>query len=120
MKVSRRKTKYMCVSETENGGIDKLQGAEVVKVREFRYLGTTLQTSGDCGRETIECRQMEQLEKSIRSNLIEECQPRLKGKVYRTVVRPVMTRDASNRQATRDRAGGDRVRDDKILFSELE
>jgi len=29
----------------------RLQGAKVVKVQEFRYLGSTVQSRGDCGRE---------------------------------------------------------------------
>ena len=44
----------------------RLQGAEVVKVQEFKYLGTTVQSSGDCGREVKN--RVEQLEKSIRSD----------------------------------------------------
>ena len=41
MKVSRRKTEYMCVNETGDGEMVLLQGVEVPKVKEFRYLGST-------------------------------------------------------------------------------
>ena len=41
MKVSRSKTEDTCVDERETGGRVRLQGAEVVKVQEFKYLGTT-------------------------------------------------------------------------------
>lgn len=43
MKVSCSKTKYMCANERVNGGMVRLQGAEVVKVQEFEKLGSTVQ-----------------------------------------------------------------------------
>ncbi|KAK3531584.1 hypothetical protein QTP70_024969, partial [Hemibagrus guttatus] len=61
MKVSRSKTEYMCVTEREGSGTVRLQGEEVKKVQEFKYLGSTVQSNGECGKE-----------------------------VYRTVVRPAM------------------------------
>ncbi|KAL7854724.1 hypothetical protein SRHO_G00169140 [Serrasalmus rhombeus] len=39
MKVSRDKMEYMCVNEREAGGKVKMQGVEVVKVDDFKYLG---------------------------------------------------------------------------------
>ena len=42
---------YMRLKERETSGRVRLPGAEVVKVQEFKYLGTTVQSSGDCGRE---------------------------------------------------------------------
>ena len=50
MKVSRSKTEYMCVNERENGET-VLQVVEVPKVKEFRYLGSTVQYNGGCGSE---------------------------------------------------------------------
>ncbi|KAK3561504.1 hypothetical protein QTP86_006180 [Hemibagrus guttatus] len=50
MKVSRSKTEYMCVNEREGSGTVRLQGEEVKKVQEFKYLGSTVQ-SGECGKE---------------------------------------------------------------------
>ncbi|KAK3574849.1 hypothetical protein QTP86_018434, partial [Hemibagrus guttatus] len=41
MKVSRSKTEYMCVNEREGSGTVRLQGEEVKKVQEFKYLGST-------------------------------------------------------------------------------
>ena len=40
MKVSRSKTEYMCVNESETSGILR---------QKFKYLQTTVQSSGDCG-----------------------------------------------------------------------
>ena len=51
MKVSRSKTEYLCI----NGGNDdetvKMEDAKVPRIKEFKYLGTTVQESGGCERE---------------------------------------------------------------------
>ncbi|KAK3536209.1 hypothetical protein QTP86_000185 [Hemibagrus guttatus] len=49
MKVSCSKTEYMCVNEREGSGTVRLQGEEVKKVQEFKYLGSTVQSNGECG-----------------------------------------------------------------------
>ncbi|KAK3559109.1 hypothetical protein QTP86_004106 [Hemibagrus guttatus] len=51
MKVSRSKTEYLCVNEREGSGTVRLQGEEVKKVQEFKYLGSTVQSTGECGKE---------------------------------------------------------------------
>ncbi|KAK3524687.1 hypothetical protein QTP86_000656 [Hemibagrus guttatus] len=50
-KVSRSKTEYMCVNEREGSGTVRLQGEEVKKVQEFKNLGSTVQSNGECGKE---------------------------------------------------------------------
>ena len=52
IKVNRRKTEYMYVNERQvNGsGTVKMQ-EEVAKVEDFKYLGSTVQSNGECGRE---------------------------------------------------------------------
>ena len=51
MKVSRSKTKYLCI----NGGNDdktvKMEDTKGPRVKEFKYLGSTVQESGSCKRE---------------------------------------------------------------------
>ena len=51
MKVSRPKTEYLCV----NGGNDKetvkMNDTKVPRVKELKYLGSTVQESGSCERE---------------------------------------------------------------------
>ncbi|KAK3541520.1 hypothetical protein QTP86_028650 [Hemibagrus guttatus] len=54
MKVSRSKTEYMCVNEREGSGTVRLQGEEVQKVQDFKYLGSTVQSNGECGKEAKE------------------------------------------------------------------
>ncbi|MCJ8736312.1 hypothetical protein PDJAM_G00258120 [Pangasius djambal] len=51
MKVNRSKTEYMCMNEREGSGTVRLQGEEVKKVQEFKYLGSTVQSNGECGKE---------------------------------------------------------------------
>ena len=51
MKVSRSKTEYMCVNERNSGGTVRLQGVEIKKLEDFRYLGSTVQSNGECGKE---------------------------------------------------------------------
>ncbi|KAK3514117.1 hypothetical protein QTP70_005116 [Hemibagrus guttatus] len=53
MKVSRSKTEFMCVNEREGSGTVRLQGEEVKKVQEFKYLGSTVQSNGECGKEFV-------------------------------------------------------------------
>ncbi|KAK3560323.1 hypothetical protein QTP86_006291 [Hemibagrus guttatus] len=53
MKVSRSKTEYVCVNEREGSGTVRLQGEEVKKVQEFKYLGSTVQSNGESGREVM-------------------------------------------------------------------
>lgn len=51
IKRSRSKTQYMCVNEGDTGGEVNMQGAKVVKVDEFKYLGSTIQSKRQCTRE---------------------------------------------------------------------
>ena len=51
MKVSRSKTEYMCVNERDPSGRVRLQGEEIKKVEDFKYLGSTVQSNGECGKE---------------------------------------------------------------------
>ncbi|KAK3512557.1 hypothetical protein QTP70_017149 [Hemibagrus guttatus] len=50
MKVSRSKTEYMCVNEREGSGTVRLQGEEVKKVQEFKYLGSTARVMESVGK----------------------------------------------------------------------
>ena len=47
----RRKTEYMCVNERQDNGTVKMQGEEVAEVEDFKYLGSTVQSNGECRRE---------------------------------------------------------------------
>ncbi|KAK3506431.1 hypothetical protein QTP70_002157 [Hemibagrus guttatus] len=92
MKVSRSKTEYMCVNEREGSGTVRLQGEEVKKVQEFKYLGSTVQSNGECGKEVKKRVQAGWNGWRKVSGVMcdQKISARIKGKVYRTVVRPAM------------------------------
>ncbi|KAK3552014.1 hypothetical protein QTP70_031598, partial [Hemibagrus guttatus] len=95
MKVSRSKTEYMCVNEREGSGTVRLQGEEVKKVQEFKYLGSTVQSNGECGKEVKKRVQAGWNGWRKVSGVLcdRKISARIKGKVYRTVVRPAMLYD---------------------------
>ncbi|KAK3547834.1 hypothetical protein QTP86_031973, partial [Hemibagrus guttatus] len=92
MKVSRSKTEYMCVNEREGSGTVRLQGEEVKKVQEFKYLGSTVQSNGECGKEVKKRVQAGWNGWRKVSGVLcdQKISARIMGKVYRTVVRPAM------------------------------
>ncbi|KAK3552517.1 hypothetical protein QTP86_013243 [Hemibagrus guttatus] len=92
MKVSRSKMEYMCVNEREGSGTVRLQGEEVKKVQEFKYLGSTVQSNGECGKEVKKRVQAGWNGWRKVSGVLcdRKISARIKGKVYRTVVRPAM------------------------------
>ncbi|KAK3539374.1 hypothetical protein QTP70_003859 [Hemibagrus guttatus] len=91
MKVSRSKTEYVCVNEREGSGTVRLQGEEV-KVQEFKYLWSTVQSNGECGKEVKKRVQAGWNGWRKVSGVLcdKKISARIKGKVYRTVVRPAM------------------------------
>ena len=92
MKVGRSKTKYLCI----NGGNDKetvtMEDIKVPRVKEFRYLASTVQESGSCEKKVKKRVQPGWNEWRRVSGVI--CEKRLsarvKGKVYSLVVRLAM------------------------------
>ncbi|KAK3524879.1 hypothetical protein QTP86_011079 [Hemibagrus guttatus] len=92
MKVSRSKTEYMCVNEREGSGTVRLQGEEVKKIQEFKYLGSTVQSNGECGKEVKKRVQAGWNGWRKVSGVLcdRKISVRIKGKVYRTVVRLAM------------------------------
>ncbi|KAK3542059.1 hypothetical protein QTP86_011360 [Hemibagrus guttatus] len=92
MKVSRSKTEYMCVNEREGSGTVRLQGEEVKKVQEFKYLGSTVQSNAECGKEVKKRVQAGWNGWRKVSGVLcdRKISARIKGKVYRTVVRAAM------------------------------
>ena len=92
MKVNRRKTEYMCVNERQVNGTVKMKGEEVAKVEDFKYLGSTVQSNGECGREVKKRVQAGWNGCRIMSGVICDMRvpARVKGKVYKVAVRPAM------------------------------
>ena len=90
MKISRSKTKYLCI----NGGNDKetvkMEDIKVPRVKEFKYLGSMVQDS--CEREVKKRVQAGWNGWKRVSGVIcdKKLPARVKGKVYSSVVRPAM------------------------------
>ena len=49
--VSRSKTQYLCINEGNNNETVKMEDTKMPRVKEFKYLGSTVQESGTCERE---------------------------------------------------------------------
>ena len=51
MTVNMIKTKYLCANKMQGNSSDtvKMQGEEVAKVEDFKYMGSTVQSNGECG-----------------------------------------------------------------------
>ncbi|KAK3554531.1 hypothetical protein QTP70_024441, partial [Hemibagrus guttatus] len=92
MKVSRSKTEYMCVNERKGSGTVRLQGEEVKKVQEFKYSGSTVRSNGEYGKEVKKRVQAGWNGWRKVSGVLcdRKISARIKGKVYRTVVRAAM------------------------------
>ena len=92
MNVNRRKTEYMCVNERQVNGTVNMQGEEVTKVEDFKYLGSTVQSNRECGREVKKRVQAGWNGWRRMSGVV--CDRRVpaivKGKVYKVAVRPAM------------------------------
>ncbi len=91
LRVNRTKTEYLSING-ENRETVRLQGAEIAKVDEFRYLGSTVQSNGDCVREVKKRVQAGWNGWRKVTGVIcdRNVSAKTKGKVYKTVVRPAM------------------------------
>ena len=82
----------MCVNKKQVKGTVKMQGEDVAKVEDFKYLGSTVQRNGECGREVKKRVQAGWNGWRRMSGVIcdRRVPARVKGKVYRVAVRPAM------------------------------
>jgi len=94
-RVSRSKTEYLhcCFSGREGAGGDiTIDGVPIPKVEKFRYLCSIVQQNGEIDEDINQCIKVSWLKWKYAMGVL--CDKRmpvgLKGKVYRTVVRPAM------------------------------
>jgi len=92
LRISRTKTEYLCGNKKDPQSSIKLQGADVQETDDFKYLGSTIQSNGECGREIKKRIQAGWHSWRRMSSLLcdRRVSARLKGKLHRTVVRPAM------------------------------
>ena len=92
MKVSRSKTKYLCINGGNDDKTAKMEDTKVPRVKKFKYLGSTVQESGSCERKVNKKVQAGWNGWRKVSGVIcnKRLPNRIKGKVYSSVVRPAM------------------------------
>ena len=92
IKVSRSNTEYLCINGGKDNETVKMEDTKVPRIKEFKYLGSTVQESGDCEREVK--KRVQAGWKGWRKVSGVICDRRLparvKGKVYSSVVIPAM------------------------------
>ena len=117
MKVCRSKTEYLCI----NGGNDKetvkMEDTKAPRVKEFKYLGSTVQESGSCEREVKKRVQAGWNGWRRVSGVIcdRRLSARVKGKVYNSVVRPAMVYGLETVAVTKKQVEEMEVAEIKIL-----
>ena len=92
MKVNRSKTEYLCINRGNDDETIKVEDTKVPRVKEFKYLGSTVQKSGSCERE-VKKRVQEGWNgwRRVSGVICDRRLPaRVKGKVYSSVIRPAM------------------------------
>ena len=107
MKVSRSKTEYLCANEMDTGQqlTMKLQDVELPKAQDFKYFDSTVQKDGGCEKEVKKRIQAgwnswKRITGVICDKKVHE---KLKGELYRMVVRPgsdVWTGNSGNHSKT--------------------
>ena len=93
LKVSRSKTEYLRVGGVDDGEELKLQGEKVKRAKNFKYLGSTVSSDRRCKEEEVR-RRIQAGRMSWRKVSGVLCDRKLsakvKGKMYKSVVRPAM------------------------------
>ena len=92
MKVSRSKTEYLCMSDNVTEETVKLQGADLVKVQDFKYLGCIVQDNGDCQKEVKKRIQAGRNGWRKISGIMcdRKLSAKVKGRIYKVAVRPAL------------------------------
>ena len=91
MKVNRSKTEYLKAGDVDDGEELKLQGGKVKRAKNFKYLGSTV--SSDERYEGVKKRnQAGWMSWKKASGVLcdKKLSARVKGKMYKSVVRPAM------------------------------
>ena len=92
LKVSRSKTEYLKVGDVDDGEELKLQGEKLKRAKNFKYLGSTISSDGRCEEEVRRRIQAGWINwKKVSGVLCDrKLSARVKGKMYKSVVRPAM------------------------------
>ena len=92
LKVSQSKTEYLKAVGVDNGEELKLQGEKLKRAKNFKYLGSTVSSDGRCEKEVRRRIQADWMSWKKVSGVLcnRNLSARVKGKMYKSVVRPAM------------------------------
>ena len=92
LKVSRSKTEYWKVGDVDDGEELKLQGEKVKRAKNFKHLGSTVSSNGRCKEEVRRRIQTGWMSWRKVSGVLcdRKLSAKVKGKMYKSVVRPAM------------------------------
>ena len=92
LKVSRSKTEYLRVGDMDDGEELKLQGKKVKRAKNFKYLVSTVFNNGRCEEEVRRRIQAGWMSwKNVSGVLCDrKLSPKVKGRMYKSVVRPII------------------------------
>ena len=117
MKVSRSKTKYLCINGENDNETVTMEDTKVPRVKEFKYLRSTMQESGSY--ESKVKKRVQTRWNGWRTVLGVICDRRLparvKGKLYSSVVRPAMVYGLETLAATKKQVEEMKVAETKML-----
>ena len=114
MKVSRSKTEYPCINGGNHDESVKMEDTNVPGVKEFKYLGSTVQESGGCEREVKKRVQAGWNGWRRVSGVIcdKRLPARVKAKVYSSMVRSAMVYGLATVAVTKKQLEEMEVRDE--------
>ena len=117
MKISRSKTEYLCINGENDDKTVKMEDTTVPRIKEFKYLGSTVQKSSSCEREVKKRVQAGWNGWRKVSGVIcdRRLPARVKGKVYSSVVRPAMVYGLETVMVTKKQVEEMEVAEMKIL-----
>ena len=103
IKVNTLKTEYLCINGSNDDETVKMEDTKVPRVKEFKYLGSTVQESGGSEREVKKRVQAGWNGWRRVSGVIchKRLPARVKGKVYSSLVRPAMVYELETVQSQR-------------------
>ena len=92
LKVSRSKTEYLKTGDVNDGEELKLQGEKLKRAKNFKYLGSTVSSDGRCEEEVRRRIQAGWMSWKKVSGVMcdRKLSARVKGKMYKGVVRPAV------------------------------
>ena len=117
MKVSRSKTKYLCINEGNDDETVKMEDTKGPKVKEFKYLVSTVQESGGCEKELKKRVQAGWNRWRKVSGVIcdRRLRARVKENVYSSMVRPAMVYGLKTVEVTKKQVEEMEVAEIKML-----